>query len=149
MSHIQAFTAPFVSFMQINYTAQTLKPFTGLYSGFPVDLPHSSAHNTASTQAAYYNKVYKGAPLLWIHARRGSTSQTVPARRVSASGLHPVQGSARRGLNASHTRRLAIWHTPPGGAVQRQGHGGRAEQLAACRRVSFSGFRPIANRGQQ
>ena len=36
-----------------------------------------------SAQPPYYNKVYKGsgAPLLWIHARRCSISQTMPARR--------------------------------------------------------------------
>ena len=36
-----------------NYTTKTSKAFTGLYSGFSVDLPHSSARNTAATQAAY------------------------------------------------------------------------------------------------
>lgn len=78
------------------YTAKTPKPFTGLYRGISVDLTHSSAHNTANTQAAYtppaprwtlyrpaqppyYNKVYKGAPLSWIHARRCSIAQTMPA----------------------------------------------------------------------
>jgi hypothetical protein len=35
------------------YTVKTPKPFTGLYSGVSVDLPYSSAHNTANTQAAY------------------------------------------------------------------------------------------------
>ena len=34
-----------------------------------------------SAQPPYYNKVYKGAPLLWIHARQCSKSQTMPARR--------------------------------------------------------------------
>lgn len=34
------------------YTSNA-KAFTGLYSGFSVDLLHSSAHNTAVTQAAY------------------------------------------------------------------------------------------------
>lgn len=37
---------------QCNYTTTTPKPFTGLYRGFSVDLPYSSAHNTAVTQAA-------------------------------------------------------------------------------------------------
>lgn len=87
-----------------NYTLPTPKPFTGLYSGVSVNLTHSNAHNTADTQAAYaplaprrtlyrpaqppyYNKVYKGAavrPMLWIHARRYSIAQTVPARRLES-----------------------------------------------------------------
>ena len=100
---------------QCNYTAKTSKAFTGLYRGISVNLTHSSAHNTAATQAAYaplaprwrayrqaqhlqkypdtaatpdavqgratayYNKVYKGASLLWIHARLYSIAQTMPA----------------------------------------------------------------------
>jgi hypothetical protein len=35
-----------------NYTAQTPKPFTELYSGVSVDLPYSSARNAANTQTA-------------------------------------------------------------------------------------------------
>ena len=38
---------------QCNYTAQTSKAFTGLYRGISVDSTHSSAHNTAATQADY------------------------------------------------------------------------------------------------
>lgn len=34
-----------------------------------------------SAQPLYYNKVYKGAPMSWIHARQCSISQTMPARR--------------------------------------------------------------------
>jgi hypothetical protein len=52
ISYTQAFTAAFLPSMQI-YTVKTPKPFTGLYSGVSVDLPYSSAHNTANTQAAY------------------------------------------------------------------------------------------------
>ena len=135
---------------------------------FPVDLLHSSAHNTAATQsaytpsaprwrayrqaqhlhryqipppnrdavqlstAAYYNKVYKGAPLSRIHARQCSRPQTIQARR------------------------LAIWHRsavrahpPPGGAVQQHGRGGRRGTTGGLPPHLFSGFRPIANRGQQ
>nr|DAK00204.1 MAG TPA: hypothetical protein [Caudoviricetes sp.] len=38
---------------QCNYTTKTSKAFTGLYRGISVNLTHSSAHNTAATQAAY------------------------------------------------------------------------------------------------
>lgn len=50
-----------------------------------------------SAQPPYYNKVYKGAPLLWIHARQCSKSQTMPARRggslASAAPGAPAKGS--------------------------------------------------------
>jgi len=55
---------------------------------------------------------------------------------ATAEGLAPGQQSGRAG---------SAWHTPHGGAVQRQGRGttgGLPPHL-------FSGFRPIANRGQQ
>lgn len=120
---------------------------------FPVDLLHSSAHNTAATQsaytpsaprwrayrqaqhlhryqipppnrdavqlstAAYYNKVYKGAPLSRIHARQCSRPQTIPARRLaiwhrSAVRAHRVSPapSTRRGSPAAGARRAARNH---------------------------------------
>lgn len=99
---IQPHTSVYSGLSVVNaiYAAKTPKPFTGIYSGVSVNLTHSSAHNTAATQAAYtppvprwrayhqaqhlhryqipppprtlyrptqppyYNKVYKGAPLL-------------------------------------------------------------------------------------
>ena len=115
-----------------NYTAKTPKPFTGLYSGISVDLTHSSAHNTAVTQAACaptaprwrayhqaqhlhryqippprrtlyrltqppiiirYIRVHR-CPLLWIHARQCSKSQTVPSRRGQRLHLYRVSPAA-------------------------------------------------------
>lgn len=94
-------------------------------------------HSRAGTldrpaQTAYYNKVYKSAEthLLWIHARQCSKSQTVPARRGSASppvqsqpgGFQSGTGSAvracrvglahstRRGSPAAGVRRAARNH---------------------------------------
>ena len=77
-----------------------------------------------------------GTPLLWIYARQCSISQTM---------------QARRGLNAPHAGRLAVWHrvngqgvafwhTPPGGAVQRQGRGRRRGTIGGSRRISFRAF---------
>lgn len=73
----------------------------------------------AST-AAYYNNVYKGAD----HARRCSISQTMPARRALDAS------HARQGSPAAGARRAARnhWRLPP---------------------YLFSGFRPIANKGEQ
>lgn len=102
------------------------------FSIYQIPPPRRTLYRSA--QPPYYNKVYKGAPLLWIHARRCSRSQTmpagwgqllpctdrwqaltrwqqyrpcVPAEWVSVS---TCTGLARRRLDASHTRRLAIWH---------------------------------------
>ena len=173
-SPIQAFTARFVPSMQ--FTAHATKPRTGLYSGFPCDLPRSAAVYTSPIQAAiilpaprwstsqrrstssayqipaprrtlyrsaqpsYYNNVYKTAPLLLIHAKQCNRSQTMPARRV---------------LDASHARRLAIWHRVSGQGAPAGGGSPAAVARRAARnhwRLApqlFSGFRPIANRGQQ
>lgn len=142
-SHTQAFTAAFCC--PCNYTDTTSKAFAGLYRGFSVDLTYSSAHNTADTQAAYipppprrmlyrltqlpyYNKVYKGASLLWIHARRCSTSQTMQARRLSrylprpaacdlAPGqpgiLHPAGQSSSRGAEPLAATAAALFGLSP------------------------------------
>lgn len=80
-----------------NYTAHVTKQRTGLYSGVPVDLTYPNERNTADTQAAYYNKVYKGAavrPLLWIHARRYNIAQTMPA---AAGTVQQQKCGGRRG----------------------------------------------------
>lgn len=58
--------------------------------------------------------------------------------RPAACSLAPGQQSGR-----------AFWHPPPGGAVQQERRNGRRGTIDGSRRSSFSGFRPIANRGQQ
>lgn len=108
-----------------------------------------TAQHNRPIQPPYYNKVYKGAAahrLLWIHARRCSISQTMPARR---------------GLDASHARRLKIWHRSAVRAHRvslapsiRQGSPAAGARRAARNHwrlppYLFSGCRPIANRGQQ
>nr|DAF66876.1 MAG TPA: hypothetical protein [Bacteriophage sp.] len=71
--------------------------------------------------------------LLWIHARLGSIPQTMQARRR---------------LDASHVRRLVIWHrvssqgTPastlhPAGQSSSRGAAGGAEPLAATAAALF------------
>lgn len=52
-----------------NYTIQTQKQFTELYSGVSVDLLYSSTHNTAAAQTAYTppasrRRAYRQAPHL-------------------------------------------------------------------------------------
>ena len=80
-----------------SYTANATKQRTGLYRGVSCDLPHSTAADNRPAQVViilsaprrtmcrpaqppYYNKVYNGASLSWIHARRGSTPQTMQVR---------------------------------------------------------------------
>lgn len=151
-----------------SYTANAAKQRTGLYSGVYCDCTHSTAANSRPTQAAiippaprwsahtrpdalhryrilpprrtlyrsvqtaYYNKVYKGAGarLLWIHARRRSIPQTMPARRLAVWHRVSLAPSTRRSSPAAGARRAArnYWRLAP--------------QL-------FSGFRPIANKGEQ
>lgn len=154
-----------------SYTARATKQRTELYRGFTRDYARSTAHDIRPTQAdiippaqcwsvsqrpdglhryqilpplrtlhssaqpPHYNNVYKGTPLLWIHARQCSRSQTMPARR---------------GLDTSHARRLAIWHRS---AVRTHrlepytqqdspaaGRGGRRGTIDGCRRISFRAF---------
>lgn len=113
------------------YTTATQKPFTGLYSVFSVDLPYSSAHNTANTQAAYtpsaprrtlyravqppyYNKVYKGvADRRPCQPGGGSYSTcTGSARRLAVWHRVSSQGapSTRRGSQVAGARRAARNH---------------------------------------
>lgn len=179
-------TAPYkrlqrVLHRQCSYTANAAKQCTELCRGFSGDCARSTVHNTRPTQAAIiphaprwsvsqrppahtryhrhagrctgqhrppiiirYIRVQGVRPLLWIHSRRGSTSQTMPARR---------------GLDTSNARRLAIWHrsavrTHPLTPSTRRGSPAAGAQRAARNhwRLSpqlFSGFRPIANKGEQ
>ena len=115
----------------------------------------------SSAQTAYYNNVYKGAggaPLLWIHARRRSISQTMPARRgqllpsadrwqvlhpahllrgqrLYLSRASPAAGALAPGQRLTRTKR-APWHPPPGG----QSSGGRRGTIDGSRRISFRAF---------
>ena len=69
-----------------------------------------------STAALLYNKVYK---------------DTTYCRPCQPGGLQSGTGqqSGRTG-----------WHAPPGGAVQKQGRGGRRGTIGGYRRISFRAF---------
>ena len=135
------------------YTATEPKPFTGLYSGVSVDLPYSIAHNTAVTQAAYAPPVPRR--MAYHQAQHPHRYQTPPPNRdavqvstavyynkvYKGAGVRPCRGSMPD--SATHRRPCQ----PGSGAVQQQGHGGRNNWRLPP--LLFSGFRPIANRGQQ
>lgn len=145
-----------------NYTAHATKRRTGLYRRFSCDPSHFTAADTRPTQAAIIPpaprwsvsqrrstssayqiptprpdavqastgrpiiiRYIRVRPLLWIHARRCSIQQTM---------------QARRGLDASHARRLEVWHRV-------SGQGGRsgtlhpAGQSSGRRRGAIGGYR--------
>ena len=109
-------------FRPCNYTAKTSKAFAGLYNGVSVDLPHSSAHNTADTQAAY-------APLAPRRTLYKSAQPPIIIRYIRAHRCAPVVDPCP-----------AVHHSADhasGGTT-----GGLPPHL-------FSAFRPIINRGQQ
>lgn len=103
-----------------------------------------------SAQAAYYNKVYKraqGCALSRIHVRRCSISQTIPAAAHLLRGqpggvsMLPTPGGLQSGTGSTVNQGgAASWHPPPGGAVQRQGRGGRRGTTGGYRRISFRAF---------
>ena len=118
-------------------------------STYQIPPPRRDAAQVSAT--AYYNKVYKrvqGCALLWIHAKRCSISQTIQAaagqrlylHRVSPAGSRCFPRPAAGGLAPGQRSGRAVWHPPPGGAVQRQGHGGRRGTIGGSRRISFRAF---------
>lgn len=98
-----------------------------------------------------------GAPLLWIYARRCSISHTMPAaagqrlhlHRVSPAGSRCFPRPAACSLAPGQRSGRAFWHPPPGGAVQRKGARRAARNHWRLPPHLFSGFRPIANKGEQ
>lgn len=82
--------------------------------------PHRTLYRAG--QPPYYNKVYKGA---WVR---------------------PVMDSCQTVQHITDHASPAAGDLAPD---QRGGHGGRRGTIDGYRRISFSGFRPIANRGHQ
>lgn len=88
-------------------------------------------------------------------------ASAAPSEPADGSSPPPVQGQPGGGFDASRARRLAIWHRPAVRAhrVSLSPSTRRCIQSARVRRAArnhwrlspqpFSGFRPIANRGQQ
>ena len=132
---------------QCNYTAHDAKQHTGLYRGFSSDCTRSTATDTRPTQQA----IAPPATRWRAYTRPDALNlyQIPPPRRTLHRPAQPpiiiryIRGQtmpARRGLDASHARRLEIWHPAPGGAVQRQGHGERRGTIGGYRRISFRAF---------
>lgn len=107
-----------------------------------------------SAQPPYYNKVYKSAPLLWIHARQCSTSQTMQTRlgQLLPSAdrwqvLHPAHLLRGQRLHLCKVSPAACNLAPvsgqgaPGGQSSGSGRAGGAELLTATA-VSLFGLSP-------
>ena len=151
-----------------NTTCATLERITA--PGRPAPIPDTNATPDAVqvSTACYYKRYIRARPLLWIHARQCSISQTMPDRRgqlllpvdhwqvltrcqqhrpgapAEGSASPPVQGQPGGGLDASHVRRLAIWHrsavrTHPAGTLYPAGQssGVRRGTSGGSRRISF------------
>ena len=92
-------------------------------SAYQIPTPRRTLYRAG--QQPYYNKVYKGAPLLWIHARRCSISQTMPAaasqyiRLVSCAGVSPAAGGLAPGQQSGRTLHPAGQSSGRGAAGER------------------------------
>lgn len=150
-SLIQAFTACFVPSMQLDHQHRKTahKALQGHFRQFdPFNRPRyqtdKSEYNAvcvtlySSAQTAYYNKVYKGAGVRTCY---GSTPDGAAYRR-------PCQPGGLQSGTGQRSGRTG-WHPQPGGAVQQFGARRAARNHWRLSPYLFSGFRPIANRGQQ
>lgn len=142
---------------QCNYTAKAPKPFTGRYSGISVDLPYSSAHNTAATQAAYtppaphrtlyrsaqppyYNKVYKSAGVRPCYeSMPDSAAYRRPCQPGGVSSCH-VRIRWQVLTRCQQYRPGAPAEGSASPPVQGQPGGGRRGTIGGYRRNSFRAF---------
>lgn len=69
-----------------------------------------------------------------------------PYQAVQQTANHASPAACDLALGQRSERTRPAWHLPPGGAVQQQERSGRRGTIDGYRRISFSGFRPIANR---
>lgn len=148
-----------VLYRPCSYTTHATKQHTELCSGFSCDYASSTARDTRPAQAAIIPpaprwSIYQcpdglhryqiPAPRRTLH----SSAQTAYYNNVyKGAGVRTCTRSARRRLDASHARRLAIWHrvspAPSGPAEQSSSRGaaGGAEPLAATA-ASLFGLSP-------
>lgn len=157
---IQAFTARFVPSMQLYHTRRktAYRALQRLFLRF--DLFHRPQYQTGKSGYNAACATLDSIPATGRLAPIPDTSATPDAAQVSTAADHaspsgsaspPVQGQPGGGFDASHARRLAIWHCvsgqdAPAGTLYPAGQpsskcaAGGAEPLAACRRFSFRAF---------
>lgn len=118
----------------------------------------------------YYKRYIRVRPLLWIHARQCSISQSMQARRgllplcadrwqvlrpahqlrcqrlhlyrvsPAAVSILPTPGGLQSGTGHLSGHTCPAWHPQPGWAVQQQGRDGRRGTIGGSRRSSFRAF---------
>ena len=172
----QAFTACFAVLMQ-NYTAHATKQHTGLYNGFSYDCTRSTTHDNRPAQADIIPLVPRWRAYPCPDAL--NQYQTPPPRRdaaqVSTARLLYKVYKRVQGVRLLRGQRLHLHRVSPAGSrcFPRPAAGGlapgqqsgrapstrRGSPVVGQRRAArnhwrlsphlFSGFRPIANRGQQ
>lgn len=149
-------------------------------SGHAQPIPYTRRHagrRTGQHSHTIIIRYIRARPLLWLHARQCSISQTMPARR----GLRLPPVDRWQVLHPAHLlrgQRLHLYRVSPAAVSMPPAPGGwipstrsavsahrlapsarRGSPVAGARRAArnhwrlppqlFSGFRPIANRGQQ
>ena len=166
---IQPNTSVYNAFLHrpCSYTANATKQRTRLYRCFFCRLPHSPAANTRPTQAAIISPVQCWSVSQRRSASSAYQDTTTAPGRCTAQHSRPIiiryimgqrcalcygsmpDGAAYRrpcqpgGLRSGTGLTIRAgtgWHTPPGGAVQRNGHGGRRGTIDGYRRISFRAF---------
>ena len=137
-----------------NYTAHAIKRRTGLCSGISGYLPYSTATDNRPIQAV----IIPHTPRWSVSQRRSASSEyqiPAPRRTLYRTAQPPYYNKVYKGAavcpcyrsmpdSATHRRPCQ-----PGGAVQQQGARRAARNHWRLPPYLFSGFRPIANRGQQ
>ena len=130
----------------------------------PPPIPDTTATPDAAQDraAAYYNNIYRGGmPVRPCYGSMpGGAAYRRPCQRRRAASP-PVQsqpggvsilltpGGLQSGTGSTVRVHKASFAPSTRRAVRRQGRGGRRGTINGCRRISFSGFRPIANKGEQ
>lgn len=149
---IQPHTSVYSGFYSVHavYTTHATKQRTGLYRGIFCDCTNSTASNTRLAQAAITSPATR-----WNTSQRRNTSSAyqipAPRRTLHSSAQTAYYNNVYKGAEVP-----ACYRSMPDGAAHRRPcqPGGAVQRRAARNywRLSpqlFSGFRPIANRGQQ
>lgn len=156
---IQTHTSVYRAFCSVNatipHTSQNVaQGFTG---AFPTIDPFNrqryqtdkSGYNAICATLEHITAPGRSAPIPDTTVTPGRCTgqhSRIPCKPGGVSML-PTPGGLQSGTGQRSGR--TGWHPPPGGAVQRHGARRSARNHWRLSPLLFSGFRPIANRGQQ
>lgn len=158
------------------YTTHAVKQRTGLYNGFSCNFTHSTAHDTKPTQQAIAQpatrwSAYQRPDALHRYqippphrALYRPAQPPIIIRYIRVQGCAPVMDPCQTVQQiADHASRVGsaptVYESPASADTLSAVHTRRDSPAAGARRAArnhwrlppylFSGFRPIANRGQQ